>query len=823
MIEHLIAYKENDLSNKVIVPLFKKMFPNARVEFTGGGIEKGRDIIVYKKDDFGFNEYIGVQVKKIEATPNSSSKSFQQLLNQLSQMKNEGVVDPQTGDKVKIRYLIFITPYSISDRSLDSHQGAFKDVLEMGVKIIDGNLLSNLINENMPELIRTITGDKTYIGEKIKPGLSNQALMSALNFNGKKNICDIYCETSLVAGNKSLGDSGNYSLYKQIGSDYLHNIATFNQLSLDNECIRLVLDVDFFDQISFSVEKEQYNLLRNIDGIIEKTTNEINQKTTKIKNFIINSPYRDKYPNLQSKDFEGFIKVEYRSIEIPDNFALEFHKEIIYINKLFDERSTLLQSNVENRQAKDSLGIETKITINSQVVCNRFNELLQDVIQINKVDAFNVKKYLALSKNIEDCKSILNRYTTCFSVIPKDIESKSVRIFIEDAFETNLNIVVLGEAGSGKTTNLQHYAHKLYQNKNNELIIYMTLNDLASLSSKDSEHCLLTGIKNYLHNLGLPDFTEKTIHQHLNENRTKLILDSIDEAVAEFDWIIFKLREFANNYKNCQIITSSRYTVSQVTELGFYSISLLPFEQEQKISFFRKWFNNDMSVVNKIITHLGENPKLDNIITNPLSATIMATLQESDVPLPKTEASLYKKRFELLSGLFDRFKGINRQSIQPELMLDAARFLAFKMHLSKRRSLRKHGIVTLLREFCGDESKANEITESLINPSEILLINFDGSYGFGHLRFQEYLASEQLVKSRNIATYKLITNPWWHDVYLLYSQHAYEIEWLITEAAYNGYALRVEKLLRKMIENRNQNEFDTLTTRFEIALADERD
>lgn len=64
MIEKLNKYPENELSKKIIVPLLSKMYSKSKVEFTGGGIEKGRDIIVYNKDSFGFDEYIGIQVKK---------------------------------------------------------------------------------------------------------------------------------------------------------------------------------------------------------------------------------------------------------------------------------------------------------------------------------------------------------------------------------------------------------------------------------------------------------------------------------------------------------------------------------------------------------------------------------------------------------------------------------------------------------------------------------------------------------------------------------------------------------------------------------------
>ena len=45
----LVSLQENELSQTVLVPLLKEVY-GARVEFTGGLYEKGRDIVIYKKD-----------------------------------------------------------------------------------------------------------------------------------------------------------------------------------------------------------------------------------------------------------------------------------------------------------------------------------------------------------------------------------------------------------------------------------------------------------------------------------------------------------------------------------------------------------------------------------------------------------------------------------------------------------------------------------------------------------------------------------------------------------------------------------------------------
>lgn len=821
MIDCLLKYKENDLSKEVIVPLLKKIY-GERVEFTGGGIEKGRDIIVYKKDELGFNDFIGIQVKKIEATPNSTTKSFQQLLTQLSQMKSEGVVDQTTGDKVKFKKLIFITPYQIYDRCYDSHNNAYKEVLDMGVLIIDGQKLSKLIKEHMPELIRKITGDNSYIGEKIKTELSNEKLMNALNFKNKKNLCDIYCEISLVVGDKSKKSISKCSYNKENTRSSL-SIINIKEAIKHDAIIRETLGVKLFNNRGLVFAKKYHEMLKHIDDELERLRGENVKLNKKMTYIIAQSKFKDKYPQeMNLSEISLFVKSGFEDVEIKDD-KLSFYLEVNSIKELLEQQEIVraeLQKNIQNKnKSKKSISIP----INSKDITSCYNEKVNDITSKRESSTINIKEYLINSKKISECQKVLDSYPEYFYHIDDENIKTNSNISIDRAFDTGLNIVVLGEAGSGKTTNLQVYAHKLYQ-LNNDLIIYMTLNELASLSiSESNEYCLLTGIRNYLFKLGLNNFSIESLSKEFKNNKTKLILDSIDEAITEYHWIIYEINKFAIRYDKCQIITSSRFTVAQVSDLSFVNISLLPFDNKQKNMFFNKWFHGDLIKTKHIMDHLSKNKKLNEIITNPLSATIMATLQESNVPLPKTEASLYKKRFELLSGLFDRFKGINRMDVQPEVLLESARYLAFNMHYSNKRSLTINKMKSIINEKVNDEQETELIVNNLITPSEILLINNDASYGFGHLRFQEYLASEQLINIRSISTNKLITNQWWHDVYLLYSQHAHEIEWIINDASSNGYTSKIVSLLKEMVSNRNMKEQERLNRRIEIAIADEKE
>lgn len=826
MIDKIISMAENELSKKVIVPLFQKIY-STRVEFSGGGIEKGRDIIVYKKDELGDNEYIGIQVKKQKLTPNSSIDSFQQLLNQLSQMKNEGVVDPSSGEKTLFKKRIFITPYPISDKTYDSHQGAYQQIIKDGVKIIDGNELISLLSKYMPALAREIVGDTTYIGDVINSELSNKILMKALNLNNTRQLCDIYCETSLVAGNKNNNAPGFIKTFKHYANDIDIKLVEYPVIRQHHYKLRDILDVGLFNDIDFLHFETSYNSNLELDNSILKIANEIKKIDAEIYSIVSKSSFSNIYPTAGSMDFINFIKHDFTLLNIMENKNL-FLREVLFIDTLIDKKDSLTKENSIKRGLKSSIPSTFKIKLNSAKVVSSLDAIIEKMKLYASINAVNIKDYLSLSSKIEQCHIILNIYNKFFS--HEETPIPTLNISISDAFDTGINIVVLGEAGSGKTTNLQYHAKKLYNNHSSDgLVIYMTLNELAELSIGEDSNSIILGIKRFLHKIGLNTYSEHQIKNMLTAKRNKIILDSVDEAISQYGWVISKLKDFSLEYPKCQIITSSRYTVTEISDLGFSCISLLPFNKEQKIAFFEKWFINSPDKATSIINHLNENSELDKIVTNPLSATIMAVLQENKIPLPKSEASLYKKRFELLSGHFDKFKGINRMTTQPDTLLSAARLLAFKMHENKKRSVSKDNVIAFLHRKLVTESQetsigyAEEIVKELISPSEILLLNNDGGLSFGHLRFQEFLASEQLVHMRKLKLKDMLLDSWWNDVFILYSQHAYDIGWIIDYSCSEGCTLKVYKLLKSMVNNSSMTNSRTaeLLNRLEISFSDE--
>ena len=58
----------------------------------------------------------------------------------------------------------------------------------------------------------------------------------------------------------------------------------------------------------------------------------------------------------------------------------------------------------------------------------------------------------------------------------------------------------------------------------------------------------------------------------------------------------------------------------------------------------------------------------------------------------------------------------------------------------------------------------------------------DGKFGFGHLRYQEYLVAQELLLNRGIDLISLLADPWWRGAFVLFAQMNENVHWLIEEA-----------------------------------------
>ena len=132
---------------------------------------------------------------------------------------------------------------------------------------------------------------------------------------------------------------------------------------------------------------------------------------------------------------------------------------------------------------------------------------------------------------------------------------------------------------------------------------------------------------------------------------------------------------------------------------------------------------------------------IDQHTRTPLLATLVAALVENDLR-PTSRAEIYRERWRLLLGDWDRVKGVSRAEIPAAVKWRYIKRLAFDVHLAggagRGRLFKKDDMLQTYSHALGMRGYAIEF-DSLVR--ELVLVaggiidENDGNYSYGHLSF----------------------------------------------------------------------------------------
>ncbi|UDQ79015.1 hypothetical protein LJN55_16290 [Erwinia rhapontici] len=383
-----------------------------------------------------------------------------------------------------------------------------------------------------------------------------------------------------------------------------------------------------------------------------------------------------------------------------------------------------------------------------------------------------------------------------------------------ELFDCKYDIAVYGGAGAGKTTTLQMYVRKLI--KDNNKVIYIPLNRYINqidiiLNEKSKAYDILVAIILIAKNLDPTIDNISTIKSYFNEEtQLKLVLDGLDEAYAKFSGIVEAVNSFKISHPQIQILISSRDCVSYLSEVNFLGITLLPFSEEQLYKFIRIWFEGkNKELGGKLIASI-KGREIAEIVKTPLLATLLCDLAEKGIDIPSSESEIFTKRLNLFCGLYDTYKDIRRTEISQSILYKAAIKIAYSLHARNLRSASKSDMITFLKNDRGfnyiDETCSSAVKE-LIDPCNIIVFDsISGTYSFGHLRYQEHLASLELQQNRSIEIFHYLKNDWWRGTLCLYAQCC-EFQSLIEEFTHKYHNIGPALItLREMAKYRPERE-----------------
>lgn len=388
-----------------------------------------------------------------------------------------------------------------------------------------------------------------------------------------------------------------------------------------------------------------------------------------------------------------------------------------------------------------------------------------------------------------------------------DLTPYRLSIPVHSIFETGMSFALLGEAGAGKTTTLQMFTGRKFEEAPQELTLYIPLAQMARVwirhyGGKSSKQRLRIedAVCLFLRDCGV-EVAFSDLASAFNNGRSTLLLDGVDEAIDMAPSLLTEVREFSARSPRVQVVISARMSGNYIESLPYLPITLCRFNDQQRNKFFSAWFAGSPEIVKRIKAHLRTHHELARIVCNPLLATVFCTLAARGVPLPDSEIRLYEERLRLLLGYYDTAKGIDRVHSSLHDLEAVAQHLAFELHLVEKREAAQDWLAEMAKKVVNNSnSTAKQVVEELIHPCNVLVpMTDDGRVGFGHLRYQEFLVARELATNRTRDLLPYTGVDWWRGVFVLFGQIVKDFEWFIALVAEENRVEKCRDLIMDMI------------------------
>ncbi len=388
---------------------------------------------------------------------------------------------------------------------------------------------------------------------------------------------------------------------------------------------------------------------------------------------------------------------------------------------------------------------------------------------------------------------------------------------VERLLAKNPGLVVLGDPGAGKSTLLKAMALACVEGRAGErlglagdpLPVLLPLAAYAK-SQSTNECCLADFLGEYYRVRGLPGGMAPLFADALARGRALVLLDGLDEVLENRTFVVDRVEEFFRQHAPAgnRLVVTSRivgYRDAPLRAEGLTAVTLVDFGQEQIEQFAHNWCHafevathgdtpeaRQAAEAEKraLLEAVFSNPGVQRLASNPLLLTILALIKRQGVTLPHRRVELYELYLKTLISAWSQARALDRRPVGPELdYLETARVLG-PLALWLRETnpgaglARQEEVLGWLADYYqGDEwglrpgearQRARGFLAAVREYSNLLVERGQGTYGFIHLTFEEYLAARGVVQrgeldlGQTMATLlDHLDDPAWHETALL--------------------------------------------------------
>ena len=334
-------------------------------------------------------------------------------------------------------------------------------------------------------------------------------------------------------------------------------------------------------------------------------------------------------------------------------------------------------------------------------------------------------------------------------------------------------VLMVGEAGSGKSTGLMRIALELARrglesDKNYVVPIFLKATEIGRLRPATLvEYCDLAARQ--LSNSVKPCFTA----DDLADGRVTVLLDGFDEIGGDIDrtYVVDLLLGFSQSFPQCQLIVTSRpyrflNEMPGLKTFDEFRVSPISWRQAEKIVATiteHKKVSREQSQ-----EFLRRLETIHGIELNPLLITVFAATTDytkQDIPANITE--LFKKFTELMLGRWDERKGFKHQH-QANVKDFVLTKIAFHMHVKKKTSLALSDAEAVARRELltrGHEADVDVLLREIFERSSLFRVVGE-QIEFRHHLLQEFFAGRGIDSPDLIKTFLL--DEWWKRALVFY-------------------------------------------------------
>jgi predicted NACHT family NTPase len=362
------------------------------------------------------------------------------------------------------------------------------------------------------------------------------------------------------------------------------------------------------------------------------------------------------------------------------------------------------------------------------------------------------------------------------------------RVAALKAVEKYSKLMILGKAGSGKTTFLKYLAIQCINGEFQSYMvpIFVNLKDFAEV---DDQQELLEYIIQ-ASSLSLESQEKANIKQLLISGRMLILLDGLDEIKEEYTSRVFKeIRDFSDLFQDNSFVITSRIAAVEYTFEQFTEVEVADFDDKQIALFALNWFQNkDLTKLEKFLQKLQQNQRIKELANSPLLLTLLCLVFEEIADFPVNRSELYKEAVDILLKKWDAMRGIERdkyKKLSPQRKKDLLSQIAWNTFVAGEYFFPSKVVEQQIIDYIRNLPDINTDLEALQFDSEAILKSIEvqhsllverakGIYSFSHITFHEYFVAQKVVSSsftqteevfQNLLTH--VTDKRWREIFLL--------------------------------------------------------